>query len=97
MEVEGDEFWVVATDEGVDGGFEFWVIESFREGAVYGSFAIVFDAHAIAESDEDVLLAFHEVDLEKVLSHGVAGAEFERLVKPSDLFRDRFSLYENRA
>ncbi len=65
----------MAANEGVDGGFKFCVIESLWEGFFDRSFAVVLDSHAVAESFQEILLTFHEVDLEEVLSDGVAGAE----------------------
>ena len=48
----------------------------------------MLDAHAIAEVDEEGLLAFHEPDLEEVFSDDVLVAHFEGLVEPGDLLGD---------
>lgn len=57
----------------------------------------MLDPHAIAKSDQKVLLTFHEVNLEKVFPNGVAGFELECFVKPRDLICDRFFLNKNRT
>ena len=57
----------------------------------------MIDLHAIAKSNQKLLLTFHEINLEKVLPDGVAGLKFERFVKPGDLICDRFFFNENRT
>ena len=55
----------------------------------------MFNAHTITKSDQKLLLAFHKIDLKKVLADGVARAELERFVKPSDLFGHRLLLHKD--
>ena len=95
LEIKSDELGVIFLDESVDGRFELIAIECLRKCAVDGSFSVVLDAHAIAEGDEKFLLPLHEVDLEEVLADGVARTELQSLVKPCNLIRYRFFLYEN--
>ena len=84
MQVDGEEFRVEDIDEAVDGGVETLGIEFLRQIADDGAFAIVRDAHAIAEHGEKRLLAGHQVGLQQVLADGVAGVQFERFVDPNN-------------
>ncbi len=96
-EVERDELRVVCSHESVHGAGELVGRKFLREVAFHLAFAIVRDLHAIAECLEDLLLAFHEVDLEEVLAYRVAGAELEGLVKPDILVSGLFLLNEDGA
>ena len=97
VQVEGDELGIVFAEEGIDGGLEFGVVEGFGEVLLHGAFAVVGDAHAVAEVDEEGLLAFHEPDLEEVFADDVLVAELEGLVEPGDLVGDGFFLDEDGA
>jgi len=85
----------MSTEESFDGSLEFFVIENFRKGSFHGSFAIVLDAHAVAESDQEFFLALHEPDLEEVFPDGVAALELEGFVHPGDLINDGFFFDKN--
>ena len=84
-------------DEAVDGGLKFFIIKSVGKSSFNRAFSIVLDSHAVAESDEKLLLPFHEVNLKEVFADGVAGFEFKSLMKPDDLLCDRFFLNEDRS
>lgn len=96
-EVERDHFRVVLRKKVVDGRFQLFIIEGLGKRSLNGTFSIVGYGHAVAESDEEFLLSFHEPDLEKVLANGVARAEFESFVDKGDLVGDRFFFHKNRA
>ena len=55
----------------------------------------MFNAHAIAETLKNLLLALHEVGLENVLADGVACFRLEGFVKPGELVSDGLFLDEN--
>jgi hypothetical protein len=96
-EVESDELGVEDFDESVDRRVEAFGIEFFRQFADDGSFAIVRDAHAVAEHREQRLLASHQVGLHEVFADRVASVDLEGLVDPRVLLGHRFFLDENRA
>ena len=96
-EIEGNHFWIVVLDEIIDGGFEFFVIQSLGKGAFNRSFTIVLDPHPVTESFQKVLLAFHVIHLKKVLANGVAGAELEGLMEPGNLVGNGFFFDKDRA
>lgn len=95
--IKSDELGIKFCDQVIEGALEFLVVEGVGESAIDGSFAIMLDAHAVAKSLEEFLLAFHEVNLEKMFADGVAGAKFKRFVKPGDLLGHRLFLDENGA
>ena len=95
--VEAHELWVKFLNESVDCSLKLVSIESLREVAVDGTFAIVFDSHRITECNEEILLALHEVYLKEVLTDHAARLELECLVHPSDLLSYGLLLNEDWA
>lgn len=95
--VEGHELRIEFRKQGLDALVEFGGIECFGQFAVHCAFAVVRDAHAVAESGEHFLLASHEVGLEKVFADSVAGLDHQQAVNPCVLILERFFLDEDRA
>lgn len=85
----------MGVEESFNGSLEFFVIENFRKSSFHGSFAIMLDAHAVAESDQEFFLTLHEPDLEEVFSDGVAGLKLKGFVHPGDLINDGFLFDKN--
>ena len=56
----------------------------------------MLDSQAIAESNQKLLLSFHEVNLKEMFANGITSFQFQGLMKPSDLLCDRFFLNEDR-
>ena len=97
MKIEGDDLWVVGSDKSIDSGLELLAIQGFGKISFNGSFAIMLDAHAIAESFQEFLMSLHEIHLKEMFANVVAGAEFESLVEPGNLVGDGLFFNKDRA
>ena len=96
-EIERDELGVVCRCQSVYRARKLVGREFIREIAFDLAITIVLDAYAIAECFQNLLLAFHEPDLEEVLADGVTGAELQGFVKPSELISGLLFLNEDGA
>ena len=97
MEIKSEQFRIENFDQAIHGASEAFRVHFFRQVADDGAFAIVRDAHAVAEHREQRLLAGHEVGLQQVFTNRVTGIDLQSFVNPGVLIDERFVLDENRT